>query len=73
MSTLDDFFGNGEKVCACGATENLIPVGWDAYNARPDLYICQSCRDKQETERKANAEHERRLNDTLEDTTMEGE
>lgn len=76
-STLDDFFGNGEKVCYCGATENLVGIGWNAFDGCPDQYMCRHHYDEMkaqqaEQEVKAAAQ-ERSLNDYLDDTMMEGE
>ena len=78
-STLDDFFGDGEQVCAeCGTTENLVPFGaWDAFNGRTSMYLCQRHYDEMKQQQAAQDAEARaqdaRLNAIMEDTTTEGE
>jgi hypothetical protein len=72
-STLDDFFGDGsgEKVCACGATENLSPVGYNAMTGNPDMYICAKCKGEIAAATAARIAENRRLGERIENNTEE--
>ncbi len=78
-NTLDDFFGDSsiESCSVCGATDDLVGIGWDAFNGRPQQHVCQKHYEEMQQEivaqDAAHREQDRRLNAIEEDTTMEGE
>lgn len=49
-STISDFWGDGagEKVCACGETENLTGINYDVQAGDYSLYICPKCKAEME-------------------------
>ena len=67
-NTISNFWGDGagEKVCACGGTENLTGVSYDAQAGDYSLYICPKCKAEMEAKYAKRVDANRQIGERIE-------